>query len=618
MRIALIDRPNPEDRPAGFNRFADVADLLRHGGHDVLLLNGAPVAPAGSTPILTGLNRAVAAAPMIEAHALAHHLATQPPDLVIAPLRGGIAQGVLMARACGEAFERTRVALWSDTPSSARFLREEDLPSGLAPLVADALERQAIMLADAVIVPSAAGLPLPFGLDRRDVPTFRADLPIPPRLEPSPAPRQAPPIEEIVFGGPLRRHAGVVDFIAAIERLAAEGLLADRSVTFLGPARTGFLGIGKEWLGFRAANWAFPFRIIDAVDPAERLRYIGGAGRLAVAVGNDPEELLPLRRSGGHHVALLRGSDNAMSLADRLEVALREALAGTPANSAPETQPTDWAKLAGDITALPSPAIAAPAAVDAGVTVCVLHRNRLNYLAEALASIPNRIGGYPVELLVLDNGSDIAIVEEEIRRLAGPREMLRVVAIARPVPQAQAYNRGASEARHQTIVFLDDDNCFADTGVERMARAIAVGGLDIAVTALDIFDDGAGKAAPAAGRLIFLGAAHSTGLFFNAFGDTAMAVRRDSFLALGGFHDPGFSYSHLDWVTLAKAQAAGLRIGALQWPAVRYRRNITRADLEANKIDQEGARAFVFEAYGEAFDAKLVARYAQKLQLDEL
>src|SRR6185436_1321690 len=109
----------------------------------------------------------------------------------------------------------------------------------------------------------------------------------------------------------------------------------------------------------------------------------------------------------------------------------------------------------------------------------------------------------------------------------------------------------------------------------------------------------------------------SAGLFFNAFGDTAMAVRRDPFLGLGGFSDPGSSYSHLDWVTLAKAQAAGLRIGALQWPAVRYRRNTARADLEANKIDQEGARFFVFDAYERAYDAELVGRYAQKLQLDE-
>src|SRR5205823_13885402 len=134
------------DLPDCPNRFAGVADLLLRGaGHEVLLLNGAPA--GADPPILTGLNRAAATAPMIEAHALAHHLAELHPELVLAPLRGGIAQGVLMARACGEAFHGTHVALWYDTPSSARFLREEDLSAGLASLVADALERQALSLA---------------------------------------------------------------------------------------------------------------------------------------------------------------------------------------------------------------------------------------------------------------------------------------------------------------------------------------------------------------------------------------------------------------------------------------------------------------------------------------
>jgi hypothetical protein len=89
-------------------------------------------------------------------------------------------------------------------------------------------------------------------------------------------------------------------------------------------------------------------------------------------------------------------------------------------------------------------------------------------------------------------------------------------------------------------------------------------------------------------------------------------------MKLGGFHDPGYDYPCLDWVTLAKAQAAGLRIGTLQWPAVRYRRDIARANMAAHKLDQEGARALVFEVYGDAFDARLVARYAQVLQLAEL
>jgi glycosyltransferase involved in cell wall biosynthesis len=190
--------------------------------------------------------------------------------------------------------------------------------------------------------------------------------------------------------------------------------------------------------------------------------------------------------------------------------------------------------------------------------------------------------------------------------------------LAKSAPQAFVLNRGLAEARFETVLFLDDDNAYLPGGVAQLAQAVARGGFDIAVTALEIFDDTQVGPAPTTGRLIFLGEAHSAGLFFNAFGDTAMAVHRDAFLNFGGFHEPGYDYPSLDWVTLAKAQAAGLRIGALQWPAVRYRRDIGRADLAANKLDQEGARSFVFEAYGGVFDGELLARYAQKLHLEEI
>src|SRR5262249_24466188 len=155
---------------------------------------------------------------------------------------------------------------------------------------------------------------------------------------------------------------------------------------------------------------------------------------------------------------------------------------------------------------------------------------------------------------------------------------LRVIEFHQPVPQATALNRALAEANTETVLFLDDDNYFTEEGVERLMRAVQHGDLDIAVTPLHVFDDDDSNPSASAGRLIFLGTAHSAGLFFIAFGDTAMVVRRRRFMQIGGFHDPGYSYSHLDWVTLARAQAAGLQIGALQWPAVRYRRNTARAD----------------------------------------
>ena len=222
--------------------------------------------------------------------------------------------------------------------------------------------------------------------------------------------------------------------------------------------------------------------------------------------------------------------------------------------------------------------------------------------------------------MVIDNASPIPDVEGAIRDAAGARPALRVLSLAEPLPQTSAYNRGLAEARSEIVVFLDDDNFFLEGGLERLARAASTGAHDIVVSSLDVFDDADGdpRSLPSAGRLLFLGSAHSAGLFFNAFGDTAMAVRRKAFAALGGFHDLGYDYPSLDWVSLAKAQGAGLRIGALQWPAIRYRRNTARADVQAVKLDEAGARTLVFKACGDSIDAALVARYAQKLLLLDL
>ena len=297
---------------------------------------------------------------------------------------------------------------------------------------------------------------------------------------------------------------------------------------------------------------------------------------------------------------------------------MRSALGGEAiASPVPAPPTTDWGRLVNELTERPfRPAFQAPPA--RGITVCIVHFNRVMQLARALASIPDTVDGAPVEIIVLDNASAHPSIEEEIRSQAGERPHLRIIRLAKAVPQATALNMGLAQARFETVLFLDDDNYYLPSGVERLARAVANGGFDIVVTALDLFDDGASEQASSTGRLVFLGQAHSAGLFFNAFGDTAMAVRRDTFLGSGGFRDPGYDYPSLDWVTLAKSQAAGLRIGALQSPAVRYHRDIVRADMAANKLDQEGARLFVFEAYAGSFDAELMARYAQNLQFEEL
>lgn len=616
LRIALIEALEADGWSGGTGRFEAVARRLSAEGHDLFVIDGThagddPPRARSMPTLLTGLNRALAARPMIDSHRTARRLAELEPDIIVGPLRGGLIQGALMARACGEAFAGTRIALWCDRSSRARFLAGDNFPPPLAVLLADALERQSLMLADALIVPAGMNALAMPALDR-DIPRYVASLHT---RRPAGAEDRPPVIDEIVYIGPLRRSGGAVEFIEAIEALARKGDLGDRLVTFLGPVRDASAGIGRTWLGLRAAAWPFRFRVVEEGDRNRVRDYARGVGRLSVGISDDADDLAFFEECNPHSIALRPGRVQGVALAGRLEQSIRARLnRERPDGPRHEPSPNEgleaWPEL---IAKLGTAKNRRPAG--GPLSVCVVHHNRLTYLREALASIPLEVEGQAVEVIVIDNASPIPGIAEEIGKAAGNRPGLRVLTLSEPVSSAAAYNRCLASASHPTVLFLDDDNAYLPDGILRLARALDAGDWDIVVSSLDVFDGDSAVDAPSAGQLLFLGMAHSAGLFFNAFGDTAMAVRRDKFLALGGFHDPGHHYPSLDWVTLAKAQARGFRIGALQWPAVRYRRDTARADLGAHKLDHEGARTLVLEAFADRFDAELVARYAQMLHL---
>jgi hypothetical protein len=191
-----------------------------------------------------------------------------------------------------------------------------------------------------------------------------------------------------------------------------------------------------------------------------------------------------------------------------------------------------------------------------------------------------------------------------------------VMRIEPAVTQPAAYNRFATEAASDVLIFLDDDNTFAPDGVRRLLDGFASGWFDIVVSTLDVVD-GDPAIDASSGRFIFLGDAGMAGLFFNGFGDTAMAVRREAFIRAGGFGDRGHLFSGLDWEFLARARAAGLAIGVLHTPAIRYARRIGTEFREWRKSDTQGMRRAAAAAYGTALDAPLLARLAQGLQLAE-
>lgn len=605
IRIALVHALSTDGWQGPSHAFRQAARSLSRSGHEVMVIDASHFGSGDLPPILTAQNRATATRHMLASHRLAMRMADTPPDLVIAPLRGGIAQAMLMARACGEAFSGTRFALWSNAPSRDLLIGDDAQVRDLSPLIADALERQCLSLADCLIVDDTSSLPVSLGECVNELPHVLSR-----RVPCSSLPAPDVEIQEIVFVGAFQRSSGVPEFIEAIEHLEKRNLLAGRLVSFVGPIGDSRYGLSKEWLGQRAARWAFRFHVVAELNHDAALGYAGQPGRLAVGISTNGEELEAIRSRCPRHVAYLAQPMSDSDVVPGLAAAISSALQGTGRDVLAEAE-IDWNGL---LDALLDQPIRARQTSPVNVSVCVLHYDRLPLLERALASIPETIDGRDVEVIVIDNATPLSGMKGRIETIAGHRRRLRVLELKDRLPQAAACNLGLAAAKGDVVAFLDDDNFYVRDGLARLAAATSVH--DVVVTNLEIFDGHEGAAS--SGRLIFLGEAHSAGLFYNFFGDTAMAVRRAAFVPQGCFHEMSCEYPSLDWVTLAKAYARGLRIGVLQWPAVRYRRDTARADIQSAKLDQAGARALVFKAYRGRFDAEMVARYAQNLELGDL
>lgn len=631
-RVLFADTSSRPDWGSQPNRFTESAREAAQAGFEVTVATmGARASPKIGAepgalkeiriglppyPLVCGRGRAPETRPLRDAYALAQAVCLDDYDVVIAPLRGGLAHGLLMQRATGERTAATRIALWCDAPSRWRALRDDASPATIKPLVADAMENVTLELVDALLYPSDAALarlaaPPPAVVVRADLAT--------PSI--SRQPESTQPIGEIVFVGPLTRANGALLFMDAIEELAAQCRLGNRLVTFIGPMVDQAPLLSQETVGVRAQTWPFAFRMLPASEPDRIVEYLAEGRRLAVFAAEDDDDDRLLREAVGAGCPVLasRGYDLtregdgvgcAPGVASFADAIASHCDGAGPWLDEPQAN-TAWGAVLETVAGIPrrEPPRGRPAPLRT-VSVCTVTRSRPETVLQALASIGDSTR--QVEALVLDNaGSEPRATADLRRACAHPVELLRSERKRSP---ASAYNHLAAGARGEVLVFLDDDNVLSPGGLERFVSALEAGWFDLIVTTLDLVDGNA-AAEPSAGRFIFLGDAGSAGLFFNGFGDRAMAIRRDAFLRLGGFPDPGHHAPVSDWVFLARARAAGLRIGVLQDPALRYARRLDGRETNWLKRDVEGGRRAVLEAYGDAIDGALVARFAQGLQL---
>jgi glycosyltransferase involved in cell wall biosynthesis len=199
------------------------------------------------------------------------------------------------------------------------------------------------------------------------------------------------------------------------------------------------------------------------------------------------------------------------------------------------------------------------------VSVIIPHYNRPDRIERAIASVRSQTV-QPAEIVLVD---DLSRPEcrEELRRFEG---IAKIVWLPANRGSANARNEGVRACQCDTVAFLDDDDEWLPTKLERQWAVLEANpGLAASTTAILVVDNRSGEklgemhreSAPAITLPMALEATP-------AMNQTLM-IRKSAFLALGGF-DPGFRnmQDHDFMIRLALAKLSNCHLAE---PLSRYR-----------------------------------------------
>lgn len=236
-----------------------------------------------------------------------------------------------------------------------------------------------------------------------------------------------------------------------------------------------------------------------------------------------------------------------------------------------------------------------PPSVPPSVSVVIPAYNRAATIVAAIASVLRQTVA-EFELVVVDDGSSDGTAEAA-ETVTDPR--LRVVRLAENRGAAGARNAGVAEARGRWIAFQDsDDEWLPEKLARQLARleqrpdAIAAycGLLTVGALAADAAGRTRLAYVPDAGIDLVEGRIQPTLLKQNVMSTQTVVVRRDVFLALGGFDEslPAME----DWEFAIRLTGAG-EIAFVDAPLVHQR--FSPNSLTRNRAKQLRAHAMILE-----------------------
>jgi GT2 family glycosyltransferase/glycosyltransferase involved in cell wall biosynthesis len=553
-------------------------------------------------------------------------------DVAYFPEWKGEAYYALQARRLGLDFEHLAMVIVTHSPTAWAASGNYELPTDLAALDLDYMERRVAEMADVVVSPSQ------YMLDwvekcgwKLIAPTRVVQNLMVGRLPDESADAPSVVVHEWVFFGRLELRKGLRIFLDALARVPVEQR-GWHAITFLGKATKTPQFDPVALIHDALGEWPQPVKILGDYDRDQALDYLKQPGRLAIIaslVENSPYTVLECLLARVPFVAadvggiaeLVHAEDRARVLFKPNPAALAATLARLddgawelprPAVSAEATR-RQWLLLQDDIQAFASRGFEALPGELPHITVCLVHFDRPQMLARAIESLRQQTYDR-FDVVLVDDGSPSARAQHYLDELESEFAR-RDWTIVR---QDNAYlgaarNAAARHARGEYVLFMDDDNVAKPHELAVFARAARYIDADILTTVSDVFSDAEGPRLPERSRELWipLGNAAGLGVFRNVFGDANALVRRSVFESVGGFTED-YGVGHEDWEFFVRATLAGARLYLVPEPLVWYRVD-TRSMLRRGHARTDHARSV--RPYREALTGSVGASLAFSLYL---
>jgi glycosyltransferase involved in cell wall biosynthesis len=507
-------------------------------------------------------------------------------DVIHLAENDGLAAASLLLRCSGLAFQSTQFVVTAHGPT--RWHRIGNLlhwseREGLG----SQLETYSIELADAFVCPSQ------YIADwcRQRYVTQAPPLVIPNSLTGEGrcfgrGPREPRRIEKVVFFGRIELRKGIDRFIAAVDRLLAQGH-SDFEVVFLGSFVSYY---PRKTLEQQTSHWTCRTTILPDYTSHEAQELLRTERCIAVMpsrLDNSPYTVLECLDNAVPFVAtdvggvaeLVHPDDRARVLASGDPQDVAEKIAEALRNGAAPARPSfDPARADIDLLALHANLVAkardsrGPAARERlPETTLIVHGPKAESMAPALAEWLGRVGGASIELLVSESpGADPSATN------------------------GRTLNAAARKAAHDHLLFCHTTTLPDHEALNALLAALVRTDADAAVCGYRFrrTDGSTGEIAAFAGP-------PELSAKRNVYGARLLLVRKTALVAAGGFSDQPDIAAIIEWELLNRLKAAGRTIAAVPIPLAS---TVGMVALDRLSESQQGALAL---PWAEAAPAEL-------------